>query len=467
MEDLALSSLTAVSPLDGRYARHTARLRPLFSEYGLIRHRLRVELAWFEHLADEPGIPELAVPSAADRSFLREIDARFDPAAAARVKEIERTTNHDVKAVEYYLKERFGERPALAAGAEFLHFACTSEDVNNLAYALMLSNARNEVLDPAAGEIRTRLAELAHRYQALPMLARTHGQPASPTTLGKEIANVLARVIRQHRSLQSVEILGKLNGATGNFNAHLAAYPELDWPGLSRRFVSSLGLVPNPLTTQIEPHDWIAEYCDALRRLNTVLIDFCRDVWSYISIGYFRQATVAGEVGSSTMPHKVNPIDFENAEGNLGLANALLEHLAAKLPLSRWQRDLTDSTVMRNVGSAIGYTLLAWVSLLRGLDKLAADELRLRADLDANCEVLTEAIQTVMRRYGVEAPYEKLKALSRGRKLDLTALHEFVRGLDIPDDAKARLLSLSPHDYTGNAAEQTRALVLPLLAGDE
>ncbi|MEO0421900.1 MAG: adenylosuccinate lyase [Pseudomonadota bacterium] len=467
MEPLELSSLTAISPLDGRYARHTSALRNLFSEFGLIHHRVKVELAWFEALSDEAQIEELAPLSDADRGYLREIDARFDVTHAARVKALEATTNHDVKAVEYFLKECFAERPSLAAGAEFLHFACTSEDINNLAYALMLSTARHEVIDPTLTQLRERLTELAHRYQALPMLARTHGQPASPTTLGKELANVIHRLMRQHRQLQQVPILGKLNGATGNFNAHYAAYPQVDWPSLSARFITELRLTPNPLTTQIEPHDWIAEYCDALRRLNTVLIDLARDVWGYISVGYFRQATVAGEVGSSTMPHKVNPIDFENAEGNLGLANAMLEHLAAKLPISRWQRDLTDSTVMRNVGSAVAYSQLAWVSLMRGLDKLAAGEERLAEDLAGNVEVLTEAVQTVMRRYGLDSPYEQLKALSRGRRIDLETLREFIRGLDIPDDARARLLAMEPADYTGNAAEQAKALVLPLLAGDE
>jgi adenylosuccinate lyase len=467
VEPLDLTSLTAVSPLDGRYARHTSRLRSFFSEYGLIHHRLRVQLGWFEHLAGEAAVGELPALEREDTDYLYQIDARFDVEQAARVKAIEATTNHDVKAVEYYLKECFEERPALAASSEFLHFGCTSEDVNNLAYALMMLGARNEVLDPAIGEVCNRLTELAHRYQSLPMLARTHGQPASPTTLGKEVANVLARVIRQHRVLQAVPILGKLNGATGNYNALLAAYPDLDWQDISHRFVSSLGLVSNPLTTQIEPHDWIAEYCDALRRLNTVLIDWCRDVWAYISIGYFRQATVAGEVGSSTMPHKVNPIDFENAEGNLGLANALLDHFANKLPVSRWQRDLTDSTVLRNLGSGLAYSLLAWISLIRGLDKLAANPERLAQDLDATCEVLTEAVQTVMRRYGLASPYEQLKELSRGRALDLETLRTFVRRLDLPDDAKARLLALEPADYTGNAAEQARSLVQPLLAGDE
>jgi adenylosuccinate lyase len=464
---LELSSLTAVSPLDGRYARHTARLRALVSEYGLIHLRMRIQIGWLETLADEPGITELAPLTDGERERLRQLEAGFDVTEAERVKAIESRTNHDVKAVEYYLKERFAEDPGLAARSEFLHFACTSEDVNNLAYALMLQTARYETLEPAIDAVRERMLSLAHRYQATPMLARTHGQPASPTTLGKEIANVLARLARQQRSLADVTILGKLNGATGNFNAHLAAYPELDWPQISRRFVTNLGLVPNTMTTQIEPHDWIAEYCDALRRLNTVLIDWCRDVWSYISIGYFRQATVAGEVGSSTMPHKVNPIDFENAEGNLGVANALLAYFAEKLPMSRWQRDLTDSTVLRNLGSGLAYSLLAWVSLARGLDKLAANEDKLASDLADTCEVLTEAVQTVMRRYGLETPYEQLKALSRGRPLDLPTLRQFISGLDLPDAPKARLLALEPADYTGNAAEQARAFLRPLLAGDE
>ncbi|HEV2111178.1 MAG TPA: adenylosuccinate lyase, partial [Gammaproteobacteria bacterium] len=385
--------------------------------------------------------------------FLDALIAGFDPAAAALIKEIESTTNHDMKAVEYYLKERMAEQPALKRVSEFVHFGCTSEDINNLAYGLMLLEGRDSLLLPIMDRMIERLRALAHRYADLAMLSRTHGQPASPTTLGKEIANIVVRVRRQRDQLKAVAILGKMNGAVGNYNAHLAAYPDVDWQAVSRRTVESLGLGWSAYTIQIEPHDYMAEYFDALARFNTVLLDACRDIWGYISVGYFRQKPVAGEVGSSTMPHKVNPIDFENAEGNLGVANALLRHFAEKLPLSRWQRDLTDSTVLRNVGVGVGHSVLACDSFLKGLSKLEADAERLHADLEANWEVLAEAVQTVMRRHGVDEPYEKLKALTRGRRVDGEAMRKFIRELEIPNDAKARLLAMTPQSYTGLAAK--------------
>ncbi len=453
---MELSALTAVSPLDGRYAGKTAALRAIASEYGLIRYRVLVEVAWLRALAAQPGVPEVPALSEAARAHLTKVEETFDEAAAARVKAIEATTNHDVKAVEYYLKERMDELPELAAQKEFVHFACTSEDINNLAYGLMLRDLRAEVLLP---ELDGLLAELRERAEALadtPMLSRTHGQPASPTTLGKELANVVARLVRGRRQLAATEILGKLNGAVGNYNAHLAAYPEVDWESVSRSLVEELGLAWNPTTTQIEPHDGMAELFHALLRVNTIGIDFARDVWGYISLGAFRQKTRAGEVGSSTMPHKVNPIDFENAEGNLGVASALLGHLAEKLPISRWQRDLSDSTVLRNVGVAVGYIAVGLQALRRGLSKLEVDEASLRADLDRNWEVLAEAIQTVMRRHGVPEPYEKLKELTRGRRVDGEALIAFVEGLDLPEEAKARLRALRPETYLGNAASQAR-----------
>ena len=451
-----LSSLTAVSPLDGRYAAKTAALRSIASEYGLIRYRVRVEIGWLRALAAHPGIPELPPFSEEARAHLEGIAERFGEADAARVKEIEGTTNHDVKAVEYYLKERLAALPELERVSEFVHFACTSEDINNLAYGLMLRDLRDQALLP---ELDGWIAELRHLAEELadqPMLARTHGQPASPTTLGKELANVVARLERGRRQLLATEILGKLNGAVGNYNAHLAAYPDLDWQAISRGFVEELGLSWNPTTTQIEPHDGMAELFHALARVSTIGIDFARDVWGYISIGTFRQRAVAGEVGSSTMPHKVNPIDFENAEGNLGIAVAVLGHLAEKLPVSRWQRDLSDSTVLRNVGAAAGYVLVGLQSMRKGLRKLEADPQRLQADLDANWEVLAEAIQTVMRRHGIPEPYEKLKELTRGRRVDQAALVAFVDGLDLPEEVKARLRSLRPETYLGNAASQAR-----------
>ncbi len=453
---MELSRLTAISPVDGRYGDKTTELQALFSEYGLIRHRLIVEVRWLQALAAHPGIAEVPALSQTALAHLEAILAEFGPAEAARVKEIERTTNHDVKAVEYFLKERLEQLPELAAIKEFTHFACTSEDINNLSHGLMLKSARDEVLLPLIDQIIAVLRDMAHRHAEQPMLSRTHGQPASPTTVGKEIANVVYRLQRQRRQIAEVEILGKINGAVGNYNAHLAAYPAVDWQALARDYVTALGLTWNPYTTQIEPHDYIAELFDAIARLNTVLIDFSRDVWGYISVGYFKQRAVAGEVGSSTMPHKVNPIDFENAEGNLGIANALLDHFAAKLPISRWQRDLTDSTVLRNLGVAIGHCLIAYRSLLKGLGKIDVDQAQLQRDLDANWEVLAEAIQTVMRRYGVERPYERLKELTRGRRVDQAALRAFVEQLELPEDVKRELAALTPWDYVGNAAEQAR-----------
>ena len=453
---MELDTLTAVSPLDGRYASKTQPLRALTSEFALIRYRVAVEIAWLRALAAHPEVPELVPLDDESSDFLDTLLAGFGPEDAARVKEIERTTNHDVKAVEYFLKERFEAVPALAAASEFVHFACTSDDINNLSYALMLRDVRERVLLPGIDHVIARLEELAEGTADLPLLSRTHGQPASPTTLGKEVANVVARLRRQRRQIVAVEILGKMNGAVGNYNAHLVAYPDVDWEGTARSFVEELGLAWNPFTTQIEPHDWMAELFDAVARLNTVLVDFARDTWGYISNGVFKQRLVEGEVGSSTMPHKVNPIDFENAEGNLGVANALLRHLAEKLPISRWQRDLTDSTVLRNVGAAIGYCAVAYESLVRGLAKLEPDAERMQAELDGCWEVLAEAVQTVMRRYGVPEPYEKLKALTRGQGIDREALVAFVDALDVPEDAKARLRQLTPSGYTGNAASQAR-----------
>jgi adenylosuccinate lyase len=445
------SSLTALSPLDGRYAAKTAALRPVFSEAGLMHRRVLVELRWLLALAEEPKVSEVPPLSPSARAALLAIGEGFSEADGERIKAIERTTNHDVKAVEYFIKEKVAGNAELSAAKEFIHFACTSEDINNLAYALMLRDARDGVLLPALDGVINRLRELAHAHAALPMLSRTHGQTASPTTLGKEIANVLARLERQRRQIAAVELTGKINGAVGNYNAHVVAYPEVDWPAFARRFVESLGIVFNPYTTQIEPHDCIAEIGDAMRRANTILIDFSRDVWGYISLGYFRQVLKAGEVGSSTMPHKVNPIDFENAEGNFGLANALFEHFSAKLPISRWQRDLTDSTVLRALGTAFGHTLIALDALARGLGKLNVAPERLAADLDASWEVLAEAVQTVMRRYGLPEPYEQLKALTRGHGITRDALREFVAALDLPAEARTRLLALAPGTYTGLA----------------
>ena len=445
------AALLALSPLDGRYAGKVAALRPIFSESGLIRARVHVEVEWLLALAAEPAIQELPALPAAAVERLRNLARDFGTADAARVKEIEATTNHDVKAVEYWIKERLRDDADLAGALEFVHFACTSEDINNLSYALMLRQSREEVLLPALDRLCGTLRTMAHAHAALPMLSRTHGQTASPTTVGKELANVLARLQRQRRQLAAVEMPGKINGAVGNYNAHLAAYPDLDWPAFAQRFVESLGLDFNPYTTQIEPHDGIAELCDVQRRIDTIAIDLCRDVWGYISLGYFRQAVKAGEVGSSTMPHKVNPIDFENAEGNFGIANALLQHFAEKLPISRWQRDLTDSTVLRALGTAFGHALIGFESLAKGLGKLSVNPERLAADLDAAWEVLAEPVQTVMRRHGLPNPYEQLKALTRGHGIDAAALREFIAGLDLPADAKARLAAMTPASYTGLA----------------
>ncbi len=447
--------LSALSPLDGRYAARLAPLRALLSEAGFMRHRVQVEVEWLVALSDA-GLPELPAFSDGARRQLRALVDGFGVAQAARIKEIERVTNHDVKAVEYFLKESVREAPELVRASEFIHFACTSEDINNTAHALMLKASRRDVLLPAIGAVIDTLRALAHRHADVPMLSRTHGQPATPTTLGKEFANVVARLERARWQFAAVEPLAKLNGAVGNYNAHLSAYPELDWEGFSRRVVESLGLAFNPYTIQIEPHDWMAELFDALARLNTILLDLDRDLWGYISLGYFRQKLKEGEIGSSTMPHKVNPIDFENSEGNAGLANALLRHLSEKLPVSRWQRDLTDSTVLRNVGVAFGHSLLAWDACLRGLGKLELNAERLAADLDATWEVLAEPIQTVMRRYGVENPYEQLKALTRGKVITPEALAAFVEQLPIPADAKARLKALTPAGYIGKAAELAR-----------
>ena len=458
IDAMMLTPLTALSPVDGRYAARTEKLRPICSEFGLIRRRVIVEVRWFQALADHPDIVELPPLSDAAGAFLEDLLSGFDMAAAERVKEIESVTNHDVKAVEYYLKDLFAELPELQAGAEFLHFACTSEDINNLAYALMVKDLHESVLADLFGQLDILLADRARRYAGQPMLSRTHGQPASPTTLGKEFANVVQRLRRQADTMSRQPLLGKMNGAVGNFNAHLAAYPGVDWPGFAAAFVESLGLDWNPWTTQIEPHDWMAELFQSLMRYQTILIDLCRDLWAYIAIGYFRQKAVAGEVGSSTMPHKVNPIDFENAEGNFGVANALLDHLSCKLPVSRWQRDLTDSTVLRVIGTAYGHSVVGLSSLLKGLGKLEVDADRLAADLDANREVLAEAIQTVMRRYGIEQPYEKLKSLTRGRQVTTADLRVFVDGLELPDEARQALLKLTPATYTGNAEDMAARL---------
>ena len=455
---MELHSLTAVSPIDGRYGAKTADLRPIFSEYGLMRARFAVEIRWLQSLAAHPGIAEVPPFSATANARLDAMVGGFSEDDARRIKQIERTTNHDVKAVEYLIKEKLAGDAEFERVSEFVHFACTSEDINNLAHALMLAEGRDRVLLPLVDQLFDAVRDMAHRYADQAMLSRTHGQPASPTTLGKEMANVAARLGRQREQLAGCALLGKINGAVGNYNAHLAAYPDIDWEAHARAFVESLGVTWNPYTIQIEPHDYMAELFDTVVRLNTVLIDFCRDIWSYISIGYFRQKTVAGEVGSSTMPHKVNPIDFENAEGNLGLGNAVLEHLALKLPVSRWQRDLTDSTVLRNMGVGLAYSVIAWQSVLRGMARLEVDADRLLADLDANWEVLAEPIQTVMRRYGIEQPYEKLKALTRGRRVDQAALVAFIDTLDLPDPVKAELKTMTPASYLGNAAEQARRI---------
>jgi adenylosuccinate lyase len=450
------AALLALSPLDGRYAGKVDALRPIFSEYGLIKARVRVEVEWLLALSAEPAIIELPAFADATVARLRALADGFSVADAARVKDIERTTNHDVKAVEYFIKERLKDDADLGPALEFVHFACTSEDINNLAYALMLHDARESVLLPKLDALIQKLRAMAHEHAALPMLSRTHGQTASPTTVGKELANVVARLQRQGEQLAAVSLTGKINGAVGNYNAHVASYPEVDWPSFAQRFVESLDLDFNPYTTQIEPHDGIAEVADAQKRIGTICIDLCRDVWGYVSLGYFRQAVKAGEVGSSTMPHKVNPIDFENAEGNFGIANALCEHFAAKLPVSRWQRDLSDSTVLRALGTAFGHALVGFDALLRGLDKLSANSERLAADLDASWEVLAEAVQTVMRRHGLPEPYEQLKALTRGQGISADSMRAFVASLDLPETDMQRLLALTPGDYTGLAADLAR-----------
>jgi adenylosuccinate lyase len=455
---MELNALTAISPIDGRYGDKCDELRPIFSEYGLIRHRVLVEVRWLQLLAELPEIGEVAALSGHADAILNGIVDNFTLEDARRVKNIERTTNHDVKAVEYFLKEKIAGNSELEAISEFFHFACTSEDINNLAYALMLREARNQSLLPQVDTVIQAITRLAHDNAGQAMLSRTHGQTASPTTLGKEMANVVHRLKRQRKQLLDTELFGKINGATGNYNAHRCAYPEVDWQAVSSTFVTRLGLDWNPYTTQIEPHDYIAELFDSLARFNTILIDFCRDVWGYISLGYFKQKTVAGEIGSSTMPHKVNPIDFENAEGNLGIANALFDHLGSKLPISRWQRDLTDSTVLRNLGVACAHSLIAYQSCLKGVGKLEVNPQRLAQDLDNAWEVLAEAIQTVMRRYGIENPYEKLKEMTRGNRVDQDTLRRFIETLDIPEQARQRLLALTPENYIGDASTLARKI---------
>jgi len=443
--------LTALSPLDGRYCEKVSALRPIFTEFGLNKRRVAVEIGWLKMLAACADIKEVPPLSEAALQRLDALLEGFGETEAARIKAIESTTNHDVKAVEYFLKEAISDNSELVAISEFIHFACTSEDINNLSHALMLRDGHRVLADTLDG-LHTQLVTLAHTHAQQPMLSRTHGQAATPTTLGKEMANVAARLARQTQAMANIQPLGKINGAVGNYNAHQVAYPEVDWPALSRDFLSTLGLAWNPYTTQIEPHDYMAEYFHSLIRVNTILIDFARDIWSYISLGYFKQKVVAGEVGSSTMPHKVNPIDFENAEGNLGLANAVLSHLAEKLPISRLQRDLTDSTVLRNMGVAVGHTLLALSSLERGINKLEVASEPMNADLDASWEILGEAVQTVMRRHGIPEPYEKLKALTRGQRLTSDIMHEFISNLEIPGEAKQRLLALTPGSYVGYAS---------------
>ncbi len=451
-----ISTLKALSPADGRYAGKVSSLRDIFSEFGLIRFRVLVEVRWLQQLADEPSVADFGPLSSVMKDVLNHIVDDFSLDDAEQIKQIEATTNHDVKAVEYFIRQKLGDGPETQSAKDFLHFACTSEDINNLSYALMLRSARSDVFVPIMRDLRGQLHALALRYADLPMLSRTHGQTASPTTLGKEFANVIARLDRAQQLFSDVEILGKFNGAVGNYNAHAVAYPEADWPAISDRFVESLGLRPNPYTTQIEPHDWTAEYAHALMRYDTILIDFARDIWAYISLGYFRQKLRQDEVGSSTMPHKVNPIDFENAEGNLGMANAMLGHFAEKLPISRWQRDLTDSTVQRNFGAAAAHVVIALKSLLKGVVKLEVDEAAIASDISSAWEVLAEAVQTVMRRYGIPEPYEKLKALTRGRAVTQDILIDFIRTLDIPQAEIDRLLALTPEDYVGLAAEQAR-----------
>jgi adenylosuccinate lyase len=455
---MELSALTAISPVDGRYGNKVSVFRNIFSEYGLIRNRVTVEIRWLQKLAGHPQITEVPDFSAEASTFLNEIVSGFSLADAERIKAIESTTNHDVKAVEYFIKEKIEQIPELHAVTEFVHFACTSEDINNLSHALMLREGLDNGLLPAMNRIADQLAGLSHEHAAQPMLSRTHGQTASPSTVGKEFANVVHRLRRQIKQIGAIELMGKINGAVGNYNAHLSAYPSVDWAAFAREFIHSLGLDWNPYTTQIEPHDYIAELYDAVARFNTILIDLDRDIWGYISLGYFKQKTVAGEVGSSTMPHKVNPIDFENSEGNLGIANALLSHLSAKLPISRWQRDLTDSTVLRNLGVGFAHSLIAYEATIKGLSKLELNAAKLNDDLNHAWEVLAEPIQTVMRRYHIEKPYEKLKDLTRGKAMTPELIKAFVESLDIPDSAKQELMELTPGTYTGNAADQARSI---------
>lgn len=455
---MELSALTAISPIDGRYGSKTSPLRAIFSEFGLIRARVEVEIRWLQQLAAHDGISEVPAFSTETQNQLNSIVSQFSEVNAQRIKDIEATTNHDVKAVEYFIKEQFDDNQELHKVSEFVHFACTSEDINNLSHAIMLRASRDDVLLPMMKELANAIRSLAHDHAALPMLSRTHGQTASPTTLGKEMANVVARLDRQIQQLQSVPLLGKINGAVGNYNAHLSAYPNIDWQSNAEQFVTSLGLDWNPYTTQIEPHDYIAELFDAIARFNTILIDFDRDIWAYISLGYFKQRTIAGEVGSSTMPHKVNPIDFENSEGNLGIANAVMTHLAQKLPISRWQRDLTDSTVLRNMGVGAGYSLIAYQATLKGISKLQVNEARIAEDLNNAWEVLAEPVQTVMRRYGIEQPYEKLKEFTRGKAITQSAMAEFINSLSLPQAVKNELYSMTPANYTGNAEAQAQSI---------
>ncbi|GBU11945.1 adenylosuccinate lyase [Enterobacterales bacterium] len=455
---MELSSLTAVSPVDGRYGDKVSALRAIFSEFGLLKFRVQVEVRWLQKLAACAEIKEVPAFDADANAFLDQLVANFDEKDAQRIKDIEKTTNHDVKAVEYFLKEKVAAIPALHAVSEFIHFACTSEDINNLSHALMLQTARQDVVAPYWLKIIDSIKGLAHQFRDIPLLSRTHGQPATPSTIGKEFANVAYRMDRQYKQLQQVDILGKINGAVGNYNAHIVAYPEVDWHKFSEEFVTSLGITWNPYTTQIEPHDYIAELFDCVARFNTILIDFDRDIWGYVALNHFKQRTIAGEIGSSTMPHKVNPIDFENSEGNLGLSNAVLQHLASKLPVSRWQRDLTDSTVLRNLGVGLGYALIAYQATMKGVSKLEVNEANLAFELDHNWEVLAEPIQTVMRRYGIEKPYEKLKELTRGKRVDAAGMQAFIDSLPLPEEEKVRLKAMTPGNYIGRAAKMVDEL---------
>jgi adenylosuccinate lyase len=455
---MELSALSAISPIDGRYGTKTQKLRCLFSEFGLIKFRFKIEVEWLKHLSSCPEIQEVPAFSEADVAWLNQLCAQFNEEDALEVKSFERVTNHDVKAVEYFLKAQLSHRPSLAPYAEFVHFACTSEDINNLAHGLMLKQAREVLIQEDMQPMLQAMEALAIAHANVPLLSRTHGQPATPSTLGKEIANSLYRLRRQLKQIEAISILGKINGAVGNFNAHMSVYPQIDWPNFSQNFIESLGLEMNPYTTQIEPHDYVAELFDAVARFNTILIDFCRDVWSYIAMGHFKQKTVAGEIGSSTMPHKVNPIDFENAEGNLGMANAIMNHLSAKLPISRWQRDLTDSTVLRNLGVGLAHSLIAYQATLKGISKLDVNHDNLAQELDQNWEVLAEPIQTVMRRYGIDQPYEKLKSLTRGKKLSSADIQLFIDTLELPEPVKQELKQLTPSNYLGYAAQLTQAI---------